>query len=79
VAFLHRFLKSCNILYFTKANGFQVWVLFLLFSGWGRDSMGSLQGHRRNNDSHSIEAVGAKLREMMPWIAKNELVDKARN
>ncbi len=34
---------------------------------------------RRNNDSHSIEAVGAKLREMMPWIAKNKLVDKARN
>jgi len=34
---------------------------------------------RRNNDAHNIEAVGAKLREMMPWIAKNKLVDKARN
>jgi ketol-acid reductoisomerase len=34
---------------------------------------------RRNNDTHQIEAVGAKLREMMPWIAKNKLVDKARN
>jgi ketol-acid reductoisomerase len=34
---------------------------------------------RRNNESHSIEAVGAKLREMMPRIAKNKLVDKARN
>jgi hypothetical protein len=22
---------------------------------------------------------GRKLREMMPWIAKNKLVDKARN
>jgi len=37
------------------------------------------KGIRRNNDSHQIEAVGAKLREMMPWIAKNKLVDKARN
>jgi tRNA nucleotidyltransferase (CCA-adding enzyme) len=26
-----------------------------------------------------IEAVGEKLREMMPWIAKNKLVDKTRN
>ena len=34
---------------------------------------------RRNNDTHQIEAVGAKLREMMPWIAKNKLVDRARN
>src|SRR5829696_5159906 len=34
---------------------------------------------RRLNDSHPIEAVGVKLREMMPWIAKNKLVDKARN
>ncbi len=37
------------------------------------------KGIRRNNDNHQIEAVGAKLREMMPWIAKNKLVDKARN
>ena len=28
---------------------------------------------------HEIEIVGAKLREMMPWIAKGKLVDKARN
>ena len=34
---------------------------------------------RRMNDAHPIEDVGAKLREMMPWIAKNKLVDKARN
>ena len=31
------------------------------------------------NDSHQIEEVGAKLRAMMPWIAKNKLVDKAKN
>jgi ketol-acid reductoisomerase len=34
---------------------------------------------RRNNDAHQIEAVGEKLRGMMPWIAKNKLVDKTRN
>lgn len=28
---------------------------------------------------HRIEKVGAKLREMMPWIAKNQLVDKTKN
>ncbi len=34
---------------------------------------------RRLNDSHPIEEVGEKLRAMMPWIAKNKLVDKAKN
>ncbi len=34
---------------------------------------------RRLNDAHPIEEVGTKLRAMMPWIAKNKLVDKARN
>jgi ketol-acid reductoisomerase len=34
---------------------------------------------RRNNDAHQIEEVGGKLREMMPWIAANQLVDKEKN
>ena len=34
---------------------------------------------RRINDEHQIEQVGEKLRAMMPWIAKNKLVDKAKN
>jgi ketol-acid reductoisomerase len=34
---------------------------------------------RRLNDAHPIEEVGQKLRDMMPWIAKNKLVDKSRN
>jgi ketol-acid reductoisomerase len=34
---------------------------------------------RRMNDAHPIEEVGQKLRAMMPWIAKNKLVDRARN
>ncbi len=37
------------------------------------------KGIRRVNDAHQIEEIGAKLRAMMPWIAKNKLVDKARN
>jgi ketol-acid reductoisomerase len=34
---------------------------------------------RRRMASHPIEEVGGKLRDMMPWIKKNALVDKARN
>ncbi|HKK36671.1 MAG TPA: ketol-acid reductoisomerase [Paracoccaceae bacterium] len=34
---------------------------------------------RRNNDAHQIEEVGEKLRGMMPWIAANRMVDKAKN
>jgi ketol-acid reductoisomerase len=37
------------------------------------------KGIRRMNDAHQIEEVGAALRAMMPWIAKNKLVDKGRN
>ena len=34
---------------------------------------------RRRNAEHPIEEVGARLRAMMPWFAKNKLVDQARN
>ena len=34
---------------------------------------------RRNNDAHQIEEVGERLRAMMPWIADNKMVDKAKN
>jgi ketol-acid reductoisomerase len=34
---------------------------------------------RRMGAEHPIEEIGAKLRGMMPWIAKNKLVDKTRN
>ncbi|WP_018896431.1 ketol-acid reductoisomerase [Rhizobium sp. 2MFCol3.1] len=37
------------------------------------------KGIRRLNDSHQVEEVGARLRAMMPWIAKNRLVDKSIN
>ena len=34
---------------------------------------------RARSDAHKIEAVGEKLRSMMPWITKSRLVDKTRN
>ncbi len=39
----------------------------------------SFKAIRRRNAGHDIEKVGEKLRAMMPWIAKNKLVDKTRN
>ena len=39
----------------------------------------TLISRRRLNSEHQIEQVGAKLRAMMPWIAKNKLVDQTRN
>jgi ketol-acid reductoisomerase len=39
----------------------------------------SFKATRRINAEHPIEEIGAKLRKMMPWIAKNKLVDKAKN
>jgi ketol-acid reductoisomerase len=30
-------------------------------------------------EAHPIEAVGAKLRAMMPWLKKDQLVDKNKN
>jgi ketol-acid reductoisomerase len=38
-----------------------------------------LEKFREESAKHGIEAVGTKLRAMMPWIAKNKLVDKAKN
>ncbi|MFO8025550.1 ketol-acid reductoisomerase [Thiohalophilus sp.] len=34
---------------------------------------------RRLNAEHPIEQVGEKLRDMMPWIKANALVDKSKN
>jgi ketol-acid reductoisomerase len=39
----------------------------------------SFKAMRRRAADHPIEEVGARLRAMMPWIAKNKLVDKAKN
>lgn len=39
----------------------------------------SFKATRRRNAEHPIEKVGEELRSMMPWIAKNKLVDKTKN
>jgi ketol-acid reductoisomerase len=39
----------------------------------------SFKATRRRASEHEIEAVGARLRAMMPWITKNKLVDQAKN
>ncbi|MCB9994227.1 MAG: ketol-acid reductoisomerase [Hyphomicrobiaceae bacterium] len=44
-----------------------------------RSGAARFKATRRNNDSHQIEEVGVKLREMMPWIKAGALVDKSRN
>jgi ketol-acid reductoisomerase len=39
----------------------------------------TLISRRRLNAEHQIEQVGGKLRGMMPWIAKNKMVDQSKN
>jgi len=39
----------------------------------------TLMSRRRINASSQIEQVGGQLRAMMPWIAKNKLVDQSKN
>ena len=39
----------------------------------------SFKAMRRRAAEHELEAVGEKLRAMMPWIAEGRLVDKTKN
>jgi ketol-acid reductoisomerase len=39
----------------------------------------SLKAMRRIGREHQIEVVGEQLRDMMPWIKANKIVDKSRN
>jgi ketol-acid reductoisomerase len=39
----------------------------------------TLLSRRRMTAEHQIEQVGGKLRDMMPWIRKNRLVDQSKN
>jgi ketol-acid reductoisomerase len=34
---------------------------------------------RKEGEHHPVEAVGAKLRGMMPWLASDRLVDRSKN
>ena len=49
---------------------------FLLENKTGATKLGAM---RRIGREHQIEIVGGKLREMMPWIKANRLVDKSKN
>jgi len=39
----------------------------------------SMTARRRNMEAHQIEQIGSQLRDMMPWIAANKIVDKEKN
>ncbi len=45
----------------------------------GATNYPTMTANRRNNAAHQIEVVGGQLREMMPWITANALVDKSKN
>ena len=45
----------------------------------GKTNYPSMTARRRLNAAHPIEVTGEKLREMMPWIKANKLVDKSKN
>lgn len=45
----------------------------------GKTNYPSMTARRRLNAEHPIEVVGNQLRAMMPWIAKNKLVDQSKN
>jgi ketol-acid reductoisomerase len=45
----------------------------------GRTNYPEMTARRRLNAAHPIEQVGSQLRAMMPWIAKNKLVDQSKN
>ncbi|MGC3962092.1 MAG: ketol-acid reductoisomerase [Rhodocyclaceae bacterium] len=45
----------------------------------GRTNYPAMTARRRLTAEHPIEKVGAQLRAMMPWIAKNKLVDQSKN
>jgi len=49
---------------------------FILENRAGKPSFEAL---RRRGAEHELEAVGARLRGLMPWLAENRLVDRSRN
>lgn len=49
------------------------------FMGGNKEGLTRLVETREKEAQHPIEATGAKLRAMMPWIGANKLVDKEKN
>jgi len=39
----------------------------------------SFKALRKQGEEHPMEAVGAKLRNLMPWLKENRLVDRSKN
>ncbi|MFQ5417391.1 MAG: ketol-acid reductoisomerase [Myxococcota bacterium] len=39
----------------------------------------SFKALRRQGEEHPMEAVGARLRNLMPWLKENRLVDRSKN
>ena len=50
-----------------------------MFIAEGASGYPSMTAKRRNNKAHGLEVIGEQLRSMMPWIAKNKIVDQAKN
>ena len=50
-----------------------------MFIQEGKTNYPSMTARRRLNAVHPIETVGGQLRDMMPWIKKNKLVDQSKN
>jgi ketol-acid reductoisomerase len=49
---------------------------------WMREHRNGKERFRRlerDTDEHQIERVGRQLRDMMPWLAANRLVDESSN
>ena len=44
-----------------------------------RAGVPTMKAMRRVAAQHPVEVIGAKLRDMMPWIKKNRLVDQSKN
>jgi ketol-acid reductoisomerase len=42
-------------------------------------NVGELPARREVQRAHQIEQVGESLRSMMPWIAKNKIIDQSKN
>lgn len=45
----------------------------------GATNYPSMTARRRQMAAHPVEVIGKQLRSMMPWIAKNKLVDQDKN
>jgi ketol-acid reductoisomerase len=46
---------------------------------WMQGGQEEIKKFREDMAAHPIEEVGANLREKMPWISSNKLVDQSKN